>query len=338
MKSVTGATDRMGDITLKQVRGFLAASRCSTFRQAAPLVFLSHAAFAHAIQELEAALCEELFARTSQGNQLTSAGAAFLPHAQRLMDCHSAALASMVKWRHAGQSRFALAGSHIVMPTVLPALLGRLHTNFKDLSLVYEEGTSGQVIDSVLQGRADCGVCTVLAEQPELHCTPLLQAPLGLLSHPDFALPASISCLQDLAGLRLVRYSADSVVTQLLQSHAASFKAYHHASVACTSMLAAYSLVQGGYAAAIMSGIGATHPQAQGIRYTPLPGLLPALCVSLVSRRDAPYSDQQALMRELTRVSVLQGLWHASVEICDPRLAPTQDKNDRLKELQTRSL
>lgn len=317
MKSVTGATDRMGDITLKQVRGFLAASRCSTFRQAAPLVFLSHAAFASAIQELEASLGEKLFVRTSHGNQLSSAGAAFLPHAQRLMDCYNAALASLVKWRNAGQSRFVLAGSRIVMPNVLPALLGRLHTNFEDLSLIYEDSTSQQVIDSVLQGRADCGICTVLSEQPELHCTPLLQAPLGLLSHPDFALPARIGALKDLGGISLARYGDDSVITQLLQLHGASFDAYHASRVVCTNIPAAYAMVQGGHVAAVTSGIGATHPQAQGLRFTPLPGLLPTLSVSLISRCDTPFNDQQALMKELTRVSVLQAQWHPSVVLCN---------------------
>ena len=77
--------NRMGDITLKQIRGFLAASACSTFSRAATKVFLSQPAFSRVIQEIEAAVGEALFIRSSQGASLSDAGKAFLPHAQRLM-------------------------------------------------------------------------------------------------------------------------------------------------------------------------------------------------------------------------------------------------------------
>ena len=311
--------DRMGGITLKQVRGFLAASACSTFSQAAPQVFLSQPAFCRLIQELEAAVGEALFVRSSQGTRLSSAGKAFLPHAERLMACFSATVAGMAKWRSAGQGQFVLAGIHVVMPLVLPMLLSRLQENFESPTLQFEGGTSKQVIASVLQGRADCGICTVLGDphdQPELHCTPLLQAPLGLLANPDFALPARICSLADLKGVKLARYSDDSVISRLLQSHATAFDAYYASHMVCTNISAAYALVRGGEVAAVASGFGSNHPQAAGLRFVPLPGLLPTLSVSLISKRDATFDDQRALMKELTRVCVLGAQWHASVVRC----------------------
>ncbi|MFY8044402.1 MAG: LysR family transcriptional regulator, partial [Rhodoferax sp.] len=181
MMIFVNATKRRGDFTLKQVRVFLAASQRSTFRQAAPMVYLSHAAFASAIQELEASLGEELFVRTGHGNQLSIAGAAFLPDALRLMDCYNTALASLGKWRDAQQCHFVLAGNNSVMPTVLRDLLDRFRGNFQTGSFEYEECTSQRVIESVRQGLADCGLCSVFVARPELHCTPLLEAPLGLL-------------------------------------------------------------------------------------------------------------------------------------------------------------
>lgn len=311
--------DRMGDITLKQVRSFLAASACSTFRQAAQQVFLSQPTFCRVIQELESAVGEELFIRSSQGIKLSSAGEVFLPNAKRLMACYSATVAGMTKWRSAGRSQFMLAGTSTIMPLLAPALLSRLQQNFELPTLQFEDGTSQQVMASVLQGRADCGVCTVLgdpADQPDLHCTPLLQAPLGLLAHPDFALPASICSLADLNGINLARYSDESVISQLLQVHATVFDAYYASRVVYSNMPAAYALVQGGQVAAITSGVAATHPQAQGLRFVPLPGLLPILSVSLISKRDALFDDQRALMKELTRVCVLGVRWHASVARC----------------------
>jgi DNA-binding transcriptional LysR family regulator len=309
--------DGMGDITLKQVRGFLAANQCSSFRQAAPLVFLSHAAFFRVIQELESALGEALFIRSGHGIKLSAAGEAFLPHAQRLMACYSATLVGMAKWRAASKGHFVLAGSRIIMPSVMPTLLSRMRNNVNAPSLLFEEGTSQQVIASVLQGHADCGLCNLLVDEPELNCVTLLSSPLGILASPDFAWPASICTLADLDGINLARYSDASVVSQVLQQHATRFAAYYNSRIMCDHMAAAYAMVQDGQVAAITSGVGASHPQARGLRFVPLPDLLPALSVSLISKRDTPLSDQQTLLTELTRVCVLEASWHASVVRCE---------------------
>jgi DNA-binding transcriptional LysR family regulator len=307
--------DRMGDITLKQVRGFLAGSACTTFKRAAQQVFLSQAAFCRAIQELESSVGEELFVRSSHGIKLSSAGEAFLPYAQRLMNSYDAVEAGMDKWRAAGRGQLMLAGSHIVMSAVLPMLFSRLHANIETTTLMFESCTSQQVLASVLQGRADCGVCNMLVNQPDLHCVNLLQAPLGLLFNPNFALPASICTLADLKNVKLVRFGDDSIISQLLQRHAPAFDAYHAAHVVCSNMSSAYAMVQDAQVAVVTSGIGATHPQAKGLQFVPLPDLLPFISVNLITRRDAHLDDQQALMKELTRVCVLEAPWHPSVEL-----------------------
>lgn len=308
--------ERMGDITFKQVRCFLAASASSSFCQAAKQVFLSQPAFCRVIQELESSVGEDLFTRSNLGIKLSTAGAALLPHAQRLMACYSTTVAAVTKRRSAEKSRFLLAGDHIVMAPVLPTLLGRLRTNFEAPSLLYEDGTKQQVIASVLQGHADCGVCIMLGDQadhPELQCTPLLNAFLGLLTSPDFALPSNIGSLADLDAINLVRYDDDTAISQLLQLGAERFDAYYASSVVCNDISAAYAMVQHGQVAAVASGIGASHPQARGLRFMPLPGLRPTISVSLISRRDVRLDDQRALMKELTRVCVLEAQWHPSV-------------------------
>ena len=201
------------------------------------------------------------------------------------------------------------------MPAVLRDLLDQLRANFEALSLQYEECTSQQVIENVRNGRADCGLCSVFAAQPELNCTALLEAPLGLLFHPASELPESFCALHDLNGLSLLRFSDDSDVTQLLQLHTVSFDAYHAARIVCNGLPAAYAMLHGGYVAAITSGMGATHPQAQGLRFIPLPDLLPSLTVSLICKRDQPLNVHQVFMKQLTTSCVREAHWHSSVKV-----------------------
>jgi hypothetical protein len=64
----------------------------------------------------------------------------------------------------------------------------------------------------------------------------------------------------------------------------------------------------------IASGIGATNAQAHDLRFVPLPGLLPAVEVALVTRRDLVFDPQLEILKEIVRDSVLAMPWHSSVE------------------------
>ncbi len=74
-------------------------------------------------------------------------------------------------------------------------------------------------------------------------------------------------------------------------------------------------MLQGGYVAAITSGFGATHPQAQGLRFIPLPDLLPKQTVSLICKRDQTTNVHQMFMKRLTTSCAREAHWHPSVKV-----------------------
>ena len=81
------------DFDLRLVRYFTVVAEHLNFGRAAAALHVAQPALSRQIQRLENQLGTRLFDRTPQGSQLTEAGLAFLPHAQKLLrDARRAAL------------------------------------------------------------------------------------------------------------------------------------------------------------------------------------------------------------------------------------------------------
>ncbi len=304
---------RTENLTVKQVRCFLAASKCRNFSRAAEEVFQTQSAFSRNIQELESVLGEELFTRSHSGVCLSEAGEVFLPHAERLAACYAETVSGLVLWRAGRSGRLLLAGGDTVMPLILPTLLDRLALEFGNAFLDFESGSSSQVIASVLAGRAALGVCVVIGDSPGLVCRPLLEVPLALLASPDCVLPKEIRSLDDLRDVPLVRLNDESVISRALRLHGAAFDAYFNSSVVGSSVPASLPLVKARRMAMVSSGVGAADPQAQGLCFVSLPGLLPSVRVSLISRQNAVFDPFQQILKDLVISSVRSVIWHPTI-------------------------
>ena len=180
--------------------------------------------------------------------------------------------------------------------------------------MLFEDCFSAQVVEGVLAGRFAIGVCTLMRDEPELRCLQVLEAPLGLLVKPDRILPPTISNLKDLKGLPLIRYADDALITRILRAHNIAFDAYFNSPIQGSNVPGSFPLVWEEDMIMLATGIGATQPPAKGLRFIPLPGLLPSVKVSLISRRSQVFDGPQQIMLDLVKSSILETKWHASVQ------------------------
>lgn len=306
-------TDRTVNVTAKQVRAFLAAVEHKNFSEAARRVFQSQSAFSRCIQELELALGEEVFARLKHGITLTEFGAVFLPHAQRLMETYAEAQSGMAKWRDSRQGKLTLAGASAVMHVVLPTLMRKLRAEFGQTSIVLQDGSSAKAVNSVLAGSSTIGVCTLISDEPDLHCTHLLEAPIGLLVAPGRAIPIDIRELAALKDLPFMRFDDDAVISRLLRANGIPLEPYFNSPVQTCNLSGSFALVREDNMVMLATGFGATHPEARDLRFVPLPGLLPSVQVSIISRRGNAFDRLQQVMLNIVKDSILDTKWHASV-------------------------
>src|SRR5690606_1084712 len=148
----------MINISLKQIKAFIAIAETGSFTEACALLHLSQPALSIAIRNLEETLGGKLIARTTRALGLTPEGEVFLPVARRLLmdwdnalnDIHSLFAKRRGKLRIAAMPSFAT--SH------LPMILRRYHHQYPNISVSVEDVVAESVVEQVRSGKAEIGV------------------------------------------------------------------------------------------------------------------------------------------------------------------------------------
>lgn len=146
------------NIDLRQLRHFVAVAEELHFGRAANRLHMTQPPLSQSIQGLEAALGCELFIRTRRSVQLTSAGQALLPEAQRLLQ-EMAALPSLVQRAAHGESgKLTLAFVSTADYSVLPPVLREFRGAYPHVHIQLREATSDIQLEELAQGRIDVGL------------------------------------------------------------------------------------------------------------------------------------------------------------------------------------
>ena len=163
------------NVTLKQVRAFIAIAQSKSFAEAAALINLSQPALSSAIKNLEEAVGGKLLVRTTRTFALTPEGEGFLPVAQRLLDDWDSAMEDI-------HNRFALRHGKIsiaAMPSFAGNLLPKAMRQFKnqnpDISITLHDVIAEEVVAMVRQGRVEMGVCFDPGPSEDLLFEPLFE-------------------------------------------------------------------------------------------------------------------------------------------------------------------
>lgn len=312
--TTTTASTRTGQsLTAAQMMAFLAVAECNNFSQAADRLGLSQPALSQRIKHMESAFGAELFDRSHRQLALSSQGEALLPLATRVLRACQDAQHGMAQFKQASAAPISVVGSPAVMPLVTCGLLQMLRQEFGSTAMRVSEALSCVIRQQVIDGQAALGVCADIDMHPQLRYTPVLDVQMGLLVSPSCKLPDPITSLDQLNDIPMIRCSDQAINTRMLRAHCPGFSAYFDAAVAVDDVQSTIELIRGGAMATVATGIGASHANANGLMFVPLPGLLPVIHVYIVSRRDAVFDTRQERLRVVLRQSIHDAPWHDSV-------------------------
>lgn len=300
--------------TLSQIRAFVGAARHGTFSRAALDLGISQSALSRCIKDLELALGVGLFERSSRGVGLSRAGRAVLPKAEQLVLEYAKTQAFLAAQRSRQRGVLRVAADASVAPVVLDTLTRMLRRHAPAVDLELLAMGSEEAVHHVSTNTASLGLCGSMEGHPMLRYTPVLAAQLGLIVPPGCNVPESPGSLDDLEGIPFVRLADCTPVTRTLRQHDVHFPAYFDSRVVYTCLSAAFDSMREKGMVAVATGIGASLPQTHGMRFIPLPGLLPSLSVYLVSARYADCNPLAEQLRDLVRTSVHDSPWHPSVQ------------------------
>ncbi|MFC5431411.1 LysR family transcriptional regulator [Paraburkholderia denitrificans] len=211
------------NVSLQQLKVFVAVARARSFTRAAREFGLTQSAVSRCVRDLEEAVELKLFDRTTRNVELTLAGSGFERRIGRLLDEIDMALAEGREANQAHSGVVLVASNPALSSTWVPAALARCAAAFPSLTLQLEDLPQSAVLRAVEQGEADFGVIAEAAPPlasgvsgmpggcGNLDVQPLAEAPLCAVLPPFHPL-AQHGMLRwaDLAGEPLVTLNRDA--------------------------------------------------------------------------------------------------------------------------------
>jgi DNA-binding transcriptional LysR family regulator len=146
------------NISLHQLKVFVAVARHKNFTRAAGEFGLTQSAVSRCVRELEDELCLKLFDRTTRHVELTSAGANLESRIGRLLDEIELTLRAKRSEHDAHTGIVLVASNPVLSATLLPPSLARCAAAFPELVVTVRDRPQNAVLTSVQLGEVDFGV------------------------------------------------------------------------------------------------------------------------------------------------------------------------------------
>ena len=158
---------------LPDLQAFVAVAERNSFRQAANDLFISQPALSRRIDKLEEALGVKLFERTTRRVQLTNVGQAFLVNVRDALNGLEDAVLGVADLAAHRTGTVTLACVPSAVWHFLPDVLKRYTAQFPKIRVRVHDESAQDVLNLVLTGEADFGICFTGAENPEINFQPI---------------------------------------------------------------------------------------------------------------------------------------------------------------------
>jgi DNA-binding transcriptional LysR family regulator len=197
-------------VLLSQVEGFLEVVRRGNISRAAAGLHVTQPALTARVQALEHEVGAQLFRRSRRGMELTDAGRAFLPYAERAVKSLEDGADLVTELARGGAGELVLGAAPAVSTYVLPALLVRFIEAHPRVRLVVRTGHSEEILDMTLRSEIHLGLVREL-QHPLIESRALYDDELLLVAEPThpFALAGEIG-VHRLAEARLILFDRTS--------------------------------------------------------------------------------------------------------------------------------
>jgi len=146
------------NLTLRQLRAFVAVAEAGSFTGAAKQFPLTQSALSLLVKDLEADLRVRLLDRTTRAVRLSEAGQAFLPLVRDVLADLERAVGSVADLRDLKRGVARIAGPQLMSLTLFPPVLAQHRARHPGVQARIVECLMEELEEKVLVGEADLGV------------------------------------------------------------------------------------------------------------------------------------------------------------------------------------
>lgn len=200
---------------LTQLRSFYAVARMGSFTGAAEHLHVSQPTITTQVKFLEESYNVELFHRRGRRVQLTQVGEQLMQLAQQIFTLESDAVSLL---NDAGELRSGQLRVAAVGPYHVTRMLADFAQHYPGIKVSVSTGNSQDVLDRLLDYRADVGVLAQIVRDDRFLSVPFSQHPVGIFTSSThrFARRRSIR-LAELQGERMVMREPGSTTRKALE-------------------------------------------------------------------------------------------------------------------------
>jgi DNA-binding transcriptional LysR family regulator len=175
------------NISLHQLKVFIAVARYGGFTRAAERLFVSQPSLTLLVRQLEEQLQVRLFDRTTRRVELTTAGYELLPIAERMFSELELTAQNLRDLGNVRRGRVVVAALPSMSATLLPHAIAQFDSQYPEVQVQLKDGVAAEVIEMVRLGRADLGIGSFSGIEPDLKLTPVTKDRMYLIcrsGHP----------------------------------------------------------------------------------------------------------------------------------------------------------
>jgi DNA-binding transcriptional LysR family regulator len=279
------------NLTLKQVRAFLAVADETSFTGAASRLHLTQSAVSVLVGELEQVFGLRLFDRTTRKVQLSAAGTEFVPVARKVLADLAAAVASSRDLAAQKRGRVAIAATPLMSSLLLPGAIARYAELLPGVRIELHDTLAGQILPEVRAGRVDFGIGTFEASSRELTTEPLMTDTLVLACPAEHPLTARRSVRwRELAGHPFIALTRDNSVGQLISESLTAAGVRLQPAYEVAHLWTVVGMVDAGLGVAVLPSYASVVAQTYHVRLVALVEPSIRRDTSFIARRDGALS------------------------------------------------
>ena len=165
------------NVTLRQLRAFVAVARTGSFTLAAESLFITQSALSGLIKELEQALGLRLFDRSTRRLQLSDAGSDLVTHIEKILLDLDGVIDEVGKLKALHRGLVRVAVPQLMACTLMPGLMASFRNDHPQVQLRLVDSLVEQVINRVFTGEVDFGLGPERAPNSDIEATQLFELP-----------------------------------------------------------------------------------------------------------------------------------------------------------------
>lgn len=289
-----------------RLRAFLAVVEHGGFSRAAAALGVTQPTVSSLVAALERRVGSPLVVRSRSGTTPTPAGAALVPHAERLLAVAEEAVRAVDAASSAGRRRLAVAGGEALVTNLLPPALAELRGRLPRLTVTLRAAEPGRALAELRSGEVGCVLMSVAAAPDDVAMTPVADDTLVLVGSADG--PSAVTPVplaEVLAGATLVVREAGRADRAEIDALLRQTGVEPAERMVVAGLEAALRAVEAGLGVAMLPGVAVRRELADGrLRAVPVTTPLPRLTYGVGVRRGGP---QDPVVAALTRILVRRG-------------------------------